>query len=179
MWQNSQTGWHAFYVRTGHENKIKEYLEQSFAGALRFVVPGRMLNERNDGKWYRVFRHLFPGYILAIGQLSVDQYQKIKALPVMAHLLKDETGPLAICEEEVEQLQQLIDQDGTIGISSVFKENEQITIIDGPMQGLEGQISSVDFRKGRAAVKLQFLGQIRTIQLGIERITSKTALEQI
>ena len=45
---------------------------------------------------------------------------------------------------------------GEIGFSKVFKKGENVTVIDGPLKGLEGMIIKIDKRKGRAKVRMSF-----------------------
>ncbi len=170
MWNtaNSET-WHALFVTTGHEEKIKKALDKYFESQLRFIVPKRELKERKAGKWHIVKKTLFPGYILVKGKITTEAYYGIKTIPMLANLLKNEDGPLIIEEKELQLLKILINNnDGNIGISTAYKENEKVKVNNGPLVGLEGLIQSVDMRKGRAKVKLDFLGETRTVQLGID-----------
>jgi len=65
----------------------------------------------------------------------------------------------------------LIDnQDGNIDISTAYKEDEEIKVVEGPLLGLEGRIESVNARKGRARVRLEFLGDTRLVDLGLDFI---------
>ena len=54
-----------------------------------------------------------------------------------------------------------------IGFSDVLFENGKVKVVDGPLLSMEGQIISIDQRKGRAKVLLAFLGEERTVELGI------------
>ena len=161
--------WHALFVSTGHEDKVKKFLEMTFGEEMKAIVPKRELRERKKGKWNIVKRKLFPGYVLVKGNIDIEIYYKIKDSPILANFLRDEDGLLTIDEKELIALNTLINnEDGNIDISKAFKENEKIKIIDGPLVGLEGYIDSIDARKGRAKVKIDFLGETRIIQLGIE-----------
>ena len=91
----------------------------------------------------------------------------------MTKLLKSEQGPLQIGEKELEVLKILINSEtGNVGISTAYRKNEKVQIVEGPLVGLEGQIQSIDARKGRARVSINFLGEPRTVQLGIDIIES-------
>ncbi len=138
---------------------------------MKFIVPKRELRERKAGKWYKVKRNLFPGYILLKGKITIETYYRIKEVPVLTNLLKDEDGPLKIEEKELEVLNILIsNKDGTVGISTAYIENEKVKVANGPLVGLEGYIQSIDTRKGRAKIKIDFLGDTRIVQLGIDFI---------
>ncbi len=173
MWINeSSNNWYALFVKTGEEDKIRNCLEKDVNGQVEFIVPKRELRERKAGKWHTVRRTLFPGYILLKGQLTVETYYQIKRIPLLTKLLKDEDGPLEIEGKEIEVITKLLSAgNGNIGFSKAFRENEEIRIIEGPLAGLEGRIQSVDIRKGRARVKLNFLGEERIVQLGIDVIS--------
>ncbi len=166
--ENSES-WHALFVTTGHEEIIKKVLDLTFENQIQFIVPKRELRERKAGKWHIIKRNLFPGYILVKGAITIESYYRIKKIPMMTKLLKNEDGPLKIEEKELEILKILISpKDGNIGISTAYQENEKVKITNGPLSGLEGLIQSIDTRKGRAKVKLNFLGETRTVQLGID-----------
>ena len=172
MWATkNQEKWNALFVPTGQEEYIKETLEKVLENQLEFMIPKRILKERKAGKWHKVKRNLFPGYILVKGNITTETYYKIKNTPVAAKLLKNEEGPQEIEQSELEVLNILIEnEDGDIGISKAYRENEKVIITSGPLAGLEGNIQSIDKRKGRAKVKIDFLGETRTVQLGIDFI---------
>ena len=172
MWatENSES-WHALFVTTGHEEKIRKALEKTFGNQMKFIVPKRELRERKSGKWHIVKRTLFPGYVLIKGRITIETHYRIKEIPMLANLLKDESGPLKIEEKELEVLNILIsNKDGTVGISTAYIENEKVKVANGPLVGLEGYIQSIDTRKGRAKIKIDFLGDTRIVQLGIDFI---------
>jgi transcriptional antiterminator NusG len=74
---------------------------------------------------------------------------------------------LEIQERELAVLNILI-RDEEIKISKAYKENDQIKIVEGPLLGMEGRIESIDARKGRAKVSIDFLGTNKVVQLGID-----------
>ncbi|MDD4048601.1 MAG: antiterminator LoaP [Clostridia bacterium] len=170
MWNvKDSESWHALYVITGHEEKVKQALEMTLEDEIQFTIPKRELRERKAGKWHMVKRKLFPGYILLKGKITEEEYYKIKKVPILSKMLIDDDGPLKIDEKELEMLNILINnKDGNIGISTVYKENEKVKVVDGPLMGLEGNIQSIDARKGRAKVAIEFLGETRIVQLGVE-----------
>lgn len=49
-------------------------------------------------------------------------------------------------------------------------EGDKITIVNGPLASLQGRILKVNRRKGRARVLLDFLGEERVIDLGVNII---------
>lgn len=163
------TPWYALFVITGQEEKTKVAIEATFKD-IKAIVPTRELRERKSGKWEIVKRKLFPGYVLLKGKISVEDYYKMKTLPVATNFLKDEDGLLEIDKRELRALNILLREDENVGISTAYKIDEKIKITQGPLAGFEANIESIDARKGRAKVKMDFLGETRIVQLGIDFI---------
>ena len=59
-----------------------------------------------------------------------------------------------------------------IDYSKIFIENSIVYVKEGPLQGMEGIIKRVDKRKGRATIALDFMGESRMINLGVEILTN-------
>ncbi len=168
--KDNQIPWYALFVSTGQEEKTQQVFDSTFQD-IKALVPKRELRQRKAGKWNIEKKKMFPGYVLLKGNISVEDYYKIKQLPILANFLRDEDGLLEIDKRELRALNILIkDNNENIGISTAYRENEKIKIIDGPLVGLEGSIENIDARKGRAKVRMDFLGETRIVQLGIDFI---------
>lgn len=168
MPESMPQAWYALQVVTGQEEKTKHIIENTLGSHITCLVPKRQLTERKNGKWHLVHRTLFPGYLIIKSHMNTQRYYQLKQLPIMANILKDNDGPLPIHEEELTTLNHLMDPDtGLITISNAIRENDRIHITQGPLTGMEGRIKTIDHRKGRATVTLPFLGEERTVQLGI------------
>ena len=163
-----QEAWYVLFVNSNQEEKVKRILEKEVGDEYKFIVPTRELRERKNGKWHSVKKKLFPGYVLINGVMKIDIYCKLKRIPGIIKLLSSEDEVLTVDESELRVLKILIDNDNNIGITSLYKENDGVKIIAGPLMGLEGQIVKVDFRKGRAKVSLSFMNEGRVVELGIE-----------
>lgn len=166
--------WQAVFVLTGHEDIVKEKIEYTLKGSsIRAVVPKRCMTERKDGKWREKIRPLFPGYILLQGTIDVDAYYLLRSVPGIIKFLKDNQDFYTIEPEEIAVINHLMVNGDLIGASVGYQQGDQIVITDGPLFGKEGLITGVDARKGRARVKLSFLGDERTVDLSLKII--KTA----
>ena len=61
MWNiDKKESWHALFVTTGHEDKVKKAIEATFKDEIESIVPKRELRERKSGKWHIVKEHYFP-----------------------------------------------------------------------------------------------------------------------
>lgn len=159
--------WYAVFVKSGQEDKVKERLEYRFEDKLRIVVPKRKLRERKGGVWSYVIRPLFQGYVLVNGDIETDEYYGFRNVPGLFKLLCSGCEPAKIEPFEMEVINRLICNSDIIDFSDVLMENGKVVVVDGPLVSLEGQILSINRRKGRAQVMLNFMGEPRTVDLGI------------
>lgn len=171
MYFQKQESWFVLFVNANQEEKVKKILEKEIGDEYKFIVPTRELRERKNGKWYNVKRKLFPGYVLTKCIMNIEVYYKFREVCGVIKLLRNEDEVLTIDEKELKVLKILIDnKDNNIGISTLYKENDSIKILTGPLVGLEGHIVKIDSRKGRAKVNLSFMNEERIVELGIELV---------
>lgn len=160
--------WYALFVETGEEDKVKERLEFRFKGNIKVLVPKRRLKERKLGKWQYVIRKMFPSYVLVNGFIGSDEYYQLKNIPGLYKLIRSGKEIVPIDEYEMDVVNKLTINSETIEFSSVLMKDGKVIVVDGPLMNLDGLIESVDLRKGRAKVRLNFMGEARTVELGIK-----------
>ncbi len=136
------------------------------------MIPKKIIKERKNGKWTRRVRVLFPGYIFIHGVMDAKAYKNLWQVPGLFKLLCTDREPVQIPNYEIEVFSHLFDKEDIIQESDIFMEGEQVTIVNGPLTALKGKILKVDKRKGRARVMLDFLGEERVIDLGVNILQS-------
>jgi len=170
-YKQSPDNWYALFVYTGHEERIRNMLRVRLArencDKLRAVIPKRRLRERKGGIWRDIERPLFPGYILLNGHLGETEQKCIRDIWSFKRILSNNSEFSVIAPDEMKILKRLTHNDDMIGFSKVLVKGAKIQVIEGPLLSLEGLIQSVDSRKGRARVALSFLGETRTVDLGV------------
>lgn len=167
---NANEKWYALFVITGEEDKVRDRIHFRLKDDIKALVPKRQLRERKGGKWEYKLRTLFPGYVLLKGQMNKYKYSLIRDVPGVIKLLQDKDGPQEISEQEIRLISRLTYDNEIIGISSVFIQGGIVTVIDGPLLGMEGYIMSMDKRKGRVKVVLNLMGEQRTVELSITMV---------
>jgi len=159
--------WYAIFVETGQEENFERLINVLYPDEnIEILIPKRKLIERRQGKVYEITKKLFPGYVLVKTVMNTDVYYKLSGLPRVYGVLKDESEPVPIRDEEMAVILALTAEGETIGFSEVYKEGERIVVISGPLKGLEGIIERFDARKKRVKVRIQFLGREKRIDLG-------------
>lgn len=161
--------WYALFVKTGEEEDMRKYLETLLPDInMKILIPKRKLQERRKGKVYEVIKTLLPGYVLVKTEMDVDFYYRLKKLPGLLKILRDESEPLPIPEHEIAVILALTNQGDVIDFSEIYKEGDRIKVARGPMKGLEGIIESYDHRKKRLKIRLEILGQVKKVDIGAE-----------
>jgi transcriptional antiterminator NusG len=166
----SEAGWHAAFVVTGEEENVKERLLYRYKDFIKVVVPKRKLRERKNGVWTTITKVLFPGYVLLNGSSCELSRCDFRTVPKIIRPLRSGYDLVSIDENEIKVLSKLIRDDEVIDFSSVFIKDGKVRVTDGPLLSMEGLIISVDHRKGRAKVSLDFLGDSRVVDLGINML---------
>ena len=167
MLESQMNDWYGIFVVTGDEDKVKERVQYRLPEDYAVVVPKRKLKLRKGGIWRVETKVLFPGYVLMNGEINTDIYYRLKNIPNVLKLLKTGTAVTPIHSSEMTVLSRLICNSEEIGFSNVLLENGKVRVVDGPLFSLEGIILSIDQRKERAKIRLNFLGEERTVDLGI------------
>lgn len=163
--------WYVLHVVTGKEEGIRLRIHALGMGAL---VPKRRLRERKNGIWHIRERTLFPGYVFIYSSMDAAAFYTIKQVPGILRILGDDCGPQPLEQTEVSHILRLSGDGAPLGISKVLTEGSGITVLSGPLQGLEGKIVKLDFRRCRAKVNIDLMGEPRVIELGVEEVLTKS-----
>jgi transcriptional antiterminator NusG len=139
---------------------------------LRLVWPRRSLRIKKRGKWQNVLVPIFPGYLfLEVDSVEPDLYWKLRRLSGFIRFLKSNQDIQPMPEKDARILASLL-HFGEIVEKSIadFDENNRIRIIEGPLKGLEGRITKVDRRKGRAKIRLDLYDEFYLVDFGFQSI---------
>ena len=160
--------WYAIFVKTGYEDSVRNEINNLNIG-ITAMVPKRKIRERKSGLWHDVLHILFPSYVLVNGIIDDTNYYDVKAITGIIKLLNG-----VITEQEINIIRRLTGSNDIIGYSNVNLDGKNIIVIDGPLTGLEGIITSLDKRKGRVKVKLNLMNEERLVDLSVN-IVKETA----
>ena len=120
--------------------------------------------------WFR--EAMFPGYLFARFHYATEgrRVTYSQGISNIVHF----GDRLAIIEHELLQpLIELCGREETAVIEVPLKEGDVVTILQGPMHGLEGIITRVAGARDRVAVLLKFLGREIEAEIPTPRIITK------
>lgn len=164
--------WYVIQVRTGTEREIvrqcqtvisQEILEKSF-------LPCFEEMKRYQGAWHKEQKLLFPGYVFLISEDPEQLYQKLKQVIGLTKLLKTGDQIISLTDAEIQFLLKFGGKEQLVKMSTGFVEQDRVTILEGPLKGMEGYIKKIDRHRREASLKLPMFGRILDVKVGLEII---------
>ncbi|MGI6486210.1 MAG: antiterminator LoaP [Tepidanaerobacteraceae bacterium] len=160
--------WFVIYTLTGNEDRVKKLISTIYPREeVKPLVPSRRLKEIKQGVETVKTRTMFPGYVFIETNLSNELYRSMMRIPSIVKLLKVDSEPVPVPDEEMHPILKLTADSEIIGFSKGIRIGTKVKIIDGPLKSFEGRIISIDARKGRAKVCLDLLGEGKRVDLGL------------
>ena len=139
----------------------------SFENEEAFVPMSEMI-KRVKGEDVTVRAVLFPGYVFFRTENALELFFRLKKVPYLTKLLRMEEELLSLSKEEENTIEQLMKEDYVIGMSKGLIENDRIRITSGPLKDFTGEILKIDRHKKTAILGIMFLGEKRSVKVGLE-----------
>jgi transcriptional antiterminator NusG len=171
-----QINYYAVQVKTREEEKyIRLFRALHPEIAIPVHFPQRVLDIRRKGKIHHSRSAIFPGYIfleLEDEDSILDYHWAFRSTSGFFKFLPSNRniGPLA--GRDLGPALHFIKTVGPLAGKSLvsFDENSRITVIQGPLFGMEGKIVKVDKRKKRAKIRLDLYSESFSVDLSFETI---------
>ena len=115
-------------------------------------------------------RILFPGYVFLIAENLEQLAENLRKVTGMTRLLGTGDEIIPLSQEEVELLLKLGKEEQLVAMSTGIIENDQVRILTGPLQGMEGYIRKINRHKRKAWVSIEMFGRSVDMEVGLEII---------
>ncbi len=164
--------WCVLYGRDGDEEKTESFVKnmlpkQSYS---RCFHPMQHKMMRHGGTWRDVCFQLLPGYVFIETDDPKTVYQTLKRTPKQL-LFSDDDFISVLSEEDAGLFDQIMDQNGQIGLSKVraagHKEDgsRRLEYLSGPLGRVSDRVSRVNLHKRIARVETGLAGEKKWINL--------------
>lgn len=165
------TGEEQRFIALAHKSLLRNKLEDT-----RIWWPRRKLTIRRRGRRIRTLAPLFPGYLIVEApRIDAARLRALRNCTGFVRFLKTNQDIRPLEGEDLELVRHFLSFGEIVEQSKVtFDVNNRIVVQEGPLKGLEGRITAVDKRKGRAKVQLDMYDNAFRIDLGFEVISEKT-----
>ncbi len=180
MADNSVMKWYVVRAIGGQENKVKNYIETEISRlglsdyVARVIVPTEKVIQVRNGKKINRERVYFPGYIMIEANLSGEVPHVIKSVTGVIGFLGETKGgdPVPMRKSEVNRMLGKVDelsvQEENIAIP--YTVGETVKVVDGPFNGFDGTIESVNEEKRKLEVMVKIFGRKTPLELSYMQV---------
>ncbi|MGI6227033.1 MAG: antiterminator LoaP, partial [Peptococcales bacterium] len=162
-----QTNWYVIQVITGSEQLICNNLIQIMDASLyhHCFVPMAETMHKKDGKYIKITKPLFPGYLFLITDKIEEAQANIWKIARFKRILRTGNSFVPLEEAEVDVFRSLTDEAFNVSLSKGFIVGDEITVTEGPLKGHEGRIKKIDRHKRMAIIQVPFIGKETNVRM--------------
>jgi transcriptional antiterminator RfaH len=126
--------WYSIYTKPKQEDKVEENLARA---SVEVFNPKLRRKRLIRGKYERVIRPLFPNYLFAKFDPSL-QYHMIKYTRGVSGIVGNRGSPWPVSEDIIEIIKSRMNDEGLIVINPDIKVGDKVEITEGPFKGFIG-----------------------------------------
>ena len=163
--------WYVVHTYSGYENKVAQNLEKLVENRnmqdviFDIKVPTEMVTEIKDDKTHEYERKVFPGYVLIKMIVTDDSWFVVRNIRGVTGFVGPSSNPVPLNDDEV----------ASLGIEKRVIEvgydvNDNVRIVDGPLEGFEGVVEELDTAKNYVKVKISMFGRETPVELELDQI---------
>ena len=163
--------WYVLHTFSGYENVAKDNLEtvvEKFNLQDRIfdiVIPMEDVVEEKNGKKILVQRKAMPCYILVKMKYADDLWHNVTRTRGITGFVGPKGRPLALTEDEVVKLRL-----EKITVDVDLQEGDRVEIVEGALDGMVGQIISINLETGIASVNVEMFGRETSVDLNLSQL---------
>ena len=169
--------WYVLRTYSGHEAKVKTYLETEIARIglqekiSNVLIPSEKVFEIKDGKKKSRLKNFFPGYILVEAVLDKESTHLILEAPSVMGFVPDKNNPAPLQPEEVRRLIGKMEQKEETQLLDVpFHVGEPVKVTEGPFNNFNGFVQEVNPERLKVKVMVSIFGRKTPIELDFSQV---------
>lgn len=169
--QKLEAKWYVLHTFSGYENVAKENLEtvvDKFNLGDRIfdiIIPMEDVVEEKNGKKKLVQRKAMPCYILVKMKYADDLWHNVTRTRGITGFVGPKGRPLALTDEEVMKLRL-----EKIKVEVDLAVGDKVEVVDGPLNGMIGQISAVNPDMNIITVNVEMFGRETAVDLEFAQV---------
>ncbi|MCX7878370.1 MAG: transcription termination/antitermination protein NusG [Ignavibacteria bacterium] len=179
--ENSQSftpRWYAIRTITGHEKRVKNFLETEIAEnhlehkIRQVLIPEEKVFELKAGKKKVKYKNFFPGYVLVEAILDKEIQNFISRAPSVLKMVGDQKNEaVALRDDEVKRiLGRISESDTKEKIDMQFEKGDFVKVISGPFVNFNGTIDEINLERMKVKVMVSIFGRKTPIELDFAQI---------
>ena len=168
--KNLETKWYAIHVLSGHENKVKAFIEKEAQDAgieekiEKILIPSEQITEMKNGKKRVRNKIMFPGYMLIRLYFDKQTRHLVLNTPGVTNFVGRKDEPVPLKQEEAERI--IGKTEGARDRANIpFQIGDPIKVIDGPFTDFTGRVEEVNEEKSKVRVSVSIFGRSTPVEL--------------
>jgi transcriptional antiterminator NusG len=168
--------WYAIQTTAGHENKVRNLLQQRIQDDPRPVeqklvrqalVPVQEVIEIKNGKKVTVERKLYPGYVLVEMGISQEALHLVNSIQGVIKFVGTGKAPQPLRQDEVNRLLGIAEEaaDAEPKEEIPFLIGQVVEITEGPFSDFSGTVEEVLADKGKVKVSVSLFGRPTSVEM--------------
>ncbi len=180
--EKQQRNWYVVRCFSGHEKKVKEYLQREielhgFEDRIKeILIPSETVIEIRSGKKRTREKNFFPGYILVEAVFDDAVNNLISNAPSVIGFLKNDKAsarPTPLKQEEVDRIlgRTAKSQDESASLVEIpFKKGDLVKVIDGPFKDFDGTVEEIYPDKLKLRVLVSIFGRRTPVEVDVNQV---------
>jgi len=155
--------WYAIHTKPRQETFAADNLQRQ---DFEIYLPRIKQAHRHSHQWQDRIEPLFPRYLFIRLDLGTDNIAPIRSTRGVSTLVSFSGLPATVPDLFIETLIQSADPDTELfhPEANLFETGESVTIVDGPLQGLEAIFKAHD-GEARSIILLKLLGKTQQLRI--------------
>lgn len=183
---NEQSGiykWYAVRIISGHENKVKAYLDAQIKQEglehkiKNVLIPLEKVFEVKSGKKKVKYKNFLPGYILVEADLDDKIRSFISQSPSILNMVgaKSVSGkrlePIPLRGAEVKRIKAILNEENqSEKIDFKLSVGDPVKVTSGPFNNFNGNVLEINMEKMKVKVMVSIFGRKTPIELEFTQI---------
>ena len=162
--------WYIIHTYVGHEDKVKNKLEQRIksmdAGTriLRVEIPKENEIEIRSGQRRTVEKKMFPGDLMVQMAMDHESWKVVRETPGVTGFVGDGKEATPLEDHEADRILKQ-KEEGVAQLKIRFKKGENVRVVDGPFTDFIGTVDEINMGKGKVKVMLTLFGRETSVEL--------------
>ncbi len=169
--------WYVVRTYSGHEAKVKSYLESEIARLnlgqklSNVLIPSEKVIEVKDGKKKARVKNFLPGYVVVEMVWDKETTHVILEAPSVLGFVPDKNNPSPLQPEEVRRLVGKLEEKEEVGMLEVpFRAGDPVKVIDGPFNNFLGFVQEISPEKLKVKVMVSIFGRKTPVELDFSQV---------
>ena len=182
--------WFMIHTYSGYEKKVITDLEQKVETlklkdvVTNILVPEEESTEIVRGKAKKVYRKLFPAYVMLEMEATREENEHgitFKVDPDVWYIIRNTNGvtgfvgvgsdPIPMEDDEVKNIFNIIGLKEPKKIYNIdFKVGDYVKILVGAFEGQEGEVTEIEEEHGRVKVMVDIFGRMTPVDIEVDSV---------